>query len=76
MPYIFRLEAIQQNLIKVFYKGSIVEDYVTDMIVEDTIIIELKSLENLTRIHEVQLVNYLKAINKEVVILLNFGKEK
>ncbi|WKZ18279.1 MAG: GxxExxY protein [Candidatus Jettenia sp. CY-1] len=50
MLYIFRLEAIQQNPIKVFYKGSIVEDYVTDMIVEDTIIIELKSLENLTRI--------------------------
>ena len=70
------LEAIQQRPIKVFYKGKVVGEYIADMIVEDKIILELKSIENLEKIHEVQLVNYLKAVNKEVGILLNFGKEK
>lgn len=71
-----RLKAIQQHPIKVFYKGIIVGDYIADIIVEDKIILELKSIENINKIHEVQLVNYLKAINKDVGILLNFGKEK
>ena len=74
------LKAVQQHPIKVFYKGTIVGDYIADILVEDKIILELKSIENLNKIHEVQLVNYLKAINKainkEVGILLNFGKEK
>lgn len=70
------LKAIQQHAIKVFYKGKVVGDYIADIIVEDKIIIELKSIENLNKIHEVQLVNYLKAVNMEVGMLLNFGKEK
>ncbi len=70
------LKAVQQYPIEVYYRGQLVGDYIADIIVEDKIIIELKSIENLSRIHEVQLVNYLKAINKEVGILLNFGKEK
>lgn len=61
---------------KVFYKVKIVGDYIADIIVEDKIIIELKSVENLNKIHEVQLVNYLKAINMELSMLLNFGKER
>jgi GxxExxY protein len=42
----------------------------------EKIVLELKSIESLSKIHEVQLVNYLKAVNKEVGILLNFGKER
>ncbi len=72
---LLELKAIQQYPIKVFYKGKVVGDYIADIIVEDEITIELKSIENLNKIHEEQLVNYLKAINKEVGLLFNFGKE-
>ena len=72
----FRLRAIQQHPSKVFYKEKLVGDYVADIIVEDKVILERKSIENLDKIHEVQLVNYLKAVNIEVGMLLNFGKEK
>ncbi len=70
------LKAIQQHPIKIFYKGKIVGDYIADIVVEDKIILELKSIEKLDKIHEVQLVNYLKAVNMEVGLLLNFGKEE
>lgn len=70
------LQAIQQHPIKVFYKGSPVGDYIADIVVEDKVILELKSIEDFNKIHEVQLVNYLKATNIEVGVLLNFGKEK
>ena len=70
------LKAIQQQPMKGFYKEKLVGDYIADVIVEDKIIVELKSIENLNKIHEVQLVNYLKAVNMEVGLLLNFGKEK
>ena len=70
------LKAMQQQPMKVFYKEKLIGDYIADVIVEDKIIVELKSIENLNKIHEVQLVNYLKAVNMEVGLLLNFGKEK
>ena len=69
------LKVIQQHPVKVCYKERSVGDYIADIVVEDKIIIELKSIEQLNKVHEVQLVNYLKATNKEVGILLNFGKE-
>ncbi len=64
----------QQNNIKVHYGGEIVGDYFADIIVDDLIIIELKAAESLRKEHKVQLINYLKATNKEVGLLLNFGK--
>jgi len=70
------LQVTQQYPVKVFYKAKMVGDYIADILVEDKIILEIKSVENLNKIHEVQLVNYLKAVNMEVGILLNFGKEK
>ncbi len=70
------LKAIQQSPIEVFYKGNLVGDYIADIIVEDKVILELKSVENFNKVHEVQLVNYLKAVNMEIGMLLNFGKEK
>ena len=73
---LFGLKAIQQQPMKVYYKEKLVGDYIADVIVEDRIIVELKSIEYLNKIHEVQLVNYLKAVNMEVGLLLNFGKEK
>ena len=60
--------------IKVHYKGEIVGDYIADIIVDDKVIIEIKAVKDLSHIHEVQLVNYLKATGIEVGLLINFGK--
>jgi GxxExxY protein len=51
-----------------------VGDFVADIIVDDTIILELKSVRRVVRAHEVQLVNYLVATGKPVGLLLNFGE--
>lgn len=64
----------QQQPIKVFYKNKPVGDYFADIVVENLVIVELKSSECLIEQHETQLINYLKATNFEVGLLLNFGK--
>ncbi|HED37724.1 MAG TPA: GxxExxY protein [Ignavibacteria bacterium] len=69
------LKVDQQRNIKVVYEGFEVGDYYADLIVEDLVIIELKAAEAICEQHEAQLLNYLKATNKEVGLLLNFGKE-
>ena len=61
--------------ITVFYKGKTVGDYYADIIVEGKIILELKAAESLAEEHELQIINYLKATNIEIGLLLNFGKE-
>ncbi|WP_461630769.1 GxxExxY protein [Labilibaculum euxinus] len=67
------LEVGEQKRITVFYKDEKVGDYFADLIVNDQVIIELKAVERIAPEHEVQLVNYLKATNIEVGLLLNFG---
>jgi GxxExxY protein len=68
------LNTSQQHNIKVYYVMKMVGDYYTDIIVNDNIIIELKAAETLKNEHKTQLINYLKATDKEVGLLLNFGK--
>ena len=68
----FKVES--QKIIKVHFKDSIVGEYFADIIVEDKIILELKSCEALAPEHEVQLFNYLKATDIEVGLQFNFGK--
>ncbi len=58
---------------KVYYDNQVVGDFYIDLLVEDEIVIELKSVENLTKAHEVQLVNYLNGMRKEIGLLINFG---
>ncbi len=65
----------RQCPIKVFYNEIIVGEYFADIIVNDLLILELKAAESLTVEHEYQLINYLKATEIEVGLLLNFGKE-
>lgn len=65
----------QQKNIKVFYDGEQIGDYFADLMVNDVVIIELKAAEKLCEEHEAQLVNYLKATDIEVGLLLNFGKK-
>jgi len=64
----------KQQPIKVFYKDIEVGSYYADIIVEDKIILELKA-SALCEEHEYQLLNYLKATDIEVGLLLGFGKE-
>ena len=65
-----------QKPLKVFYEGRIVGDFVADIIVNDTVIVELKSVSKIVKAHEIQLVNYLVTTNKPVGLILNFAKDK
>jgi len=65
----------QQKKIKVYYEGQEVGDYESDLIVNDLVIVETKAKESLREEHEAQLINYLKATNLEVGLLMNFGKK-
>lgn len=64
----------KQRPIDVFYKGIKVGNYFADIIVEGKVILELKATVGIVEEHEFQLVNYLKATEIEVGLLLNFGK--
>ncbi|MEY4538833.1 MAG: hypothetical protein RLZZ306_590 [Bacteroidota bacterium] len=66
-------EVEPQKQIKVYYKGRQVGDYYADIIVNNLVILELKATERLLQENEFQLINYLKATNIEVGLLLNFG---
>ncbi len=68
------IKAEVQQPITVFYKGNQVGDFAADIIVEDRVIIELKSVLRLLEAHEVQLVNYLVATGISTGLLINFGK--
>jgi GxxExxY protein len=68
--------AESQKPITVYYEDEIVGEFVADIIVNDTIILELKSLRRIIKAHEVQLVNYLVATGKPVGLILNFGESK
>jgi GxxExxY protein len=63
----------KQKAIDVFYKNNIVGAFRADLIVNDIIILELKSVQNLIKEFEVQLVNYLTATDKPIGLLINFG---
>ena len=67
------LNVAAQMPIKVFYKGQMVGEYFADLCVDEKVIVELKASEKLTDAHEAQLVNYLRATEMEVGLLLNFG---
>lgn len=69
------LSVMKQEKITVYYEDEAVGEYYSDLMVEDTVILEIKAAENLSAEHENQLVNYLKATDKEVGLLLNFGKK-
>lgn len=59
--------------VRVHYDGQIVGEFRADLIVQDRVIVELKAIETLSKAHEVQVVNYLRATGIEVGLLINFG---
>ena len=69
----FKVEC--QKPINVYYENELVGEYYADMLIEDNVILELKAVETLCVDHENQLINYLKATDIEVGLLLNFGKK-
>lgn len=68
------INCIAQKHVKVFYTEKQVGFYIADIIAEERIIIEIKAAENICEQHEYQLINYLRATEIEVGLLLNFGK--
>ena len=68
------LQAEKEKKIQVYYDTQLVGDYMADIIVEDKVILELKSVKELHPAHEAQLTNYLKATGIEVGLLINFGE--
>jgi GxxExxY protein len=69
----YKVEA--QKQIKVYFKNQLVGEYYADLLVEDKVIVELKACELLMNVHVAQLMNYLKATEIEVGLVLNFGEE-
>ncbi|MGV9014018.1 MAG: GxxExxY protein [Flavobacteriales bacterium] len=69
------LQVKRQCPITVFYDGVEVGSYYADLIVQGLVIVELKAAESICEEHECQLINYLKATDVEVGLLLNFGKK-
>ena len=65
--------AVNQSPIKVSYDGEIIGEYYADILVEGKVLLEIKAARNLAEEHEAQLLNYLKATDSEVGLLLNFG---
>jgi len=69
-------KAESQVPIRVSYKGEEVGEYFADIIVENELILELKAVQSLEKIHEAQLLNYLKATGKKLGLLINFTHPK
>jgi GxxExxY protein len=70
------LHVVNQHPIKVYYDGQVVGDFDADLFVGNCVIVELKAVSVLLRIHEAQLVNYLKATGIDIGLLLNFGEQR
>ena len=70
------IKAESQVPIKVLYKEKVVGEYIADLLVEDKVIVELKTVENIDKVHEAQLLNYLKATGIRIGILVNFKHPK
>ena len=67
------LECVKQAPIEVHFEGQIVGDFRADILVEDKVIVELKAVNAISDVHIAQTLNYLKATEIEVALILNFG---
>lgn len=68
----YKVEA--QKQIKVYFRNQLVGEFYADLLIEDAIIVELKACEHLVNSHVAQLLNYLKATQIEIGLVLNFGE--
>ena len=70
------IHAQQQVPVQVSFHGRLVGEYIADVVVENSIILELKAQDRIAEIHKAQTLNYLKATSFRLAILLNFGKSR
>ena len=63
----------QQKQIQVQYEGVVVGHYVPDLLVDSSVVIEIKAVDNIDPVFEAQLLNYLKATGLRIGLLINFG---
>jgi len=70
------LQAESQKPVTVYYDDQSVGTFIADVVVNDTVILELKSVRCIAKAHEVQLVNYLVATVKPLVLILNFSEKQ
>jgi GxxExxY protein len=71
-----KVKVNQQEAIKVYYKEVLVGEYIADLFVDNKVIVELKAEKEFNAGHEAQLLNYLKATDIKVGLLINFGRKK
>jgi len=79
MMVVFEREGIrarQQAGTPVYFGGKVVGEYVADIIVEDKIIVEVKTASDISNAHRAQVINYLKATNLRLGLIVNFGKKQ
>jgi GxxExxY protein len=70
------LHAQQQQPIKVLYDGVVVGDYLADIVVDNSVLVELKAIKAFDDVHFAQCINYLKATGMKIGLLINFGQPK
>lgn len=70
------LEAKRQVPLEVRFRGVPVGNFHADLLVEDSVIVELKAVTTLTQDHKAQLINYLKVTGIDVGLLVNFGSQR
>lgn len=70
------LRVLQQHPVSVFYDGVVVGDYVADLLVEGSVILELKAVRALDEVHRAQGLNYLNATRLGLCLLINFGNPR
>ena len=67
---------LQQANVDVLYRDRVVGQYVSDLIVDESVVVEVKAISSLQSSHEAQCMNYLRATRLKVCLLLNFGRPK
>ena len=70
------MKTLQQAPLKVLYKEELVGNYIADILVENELIIEVKAVKELDKVHIAQCLNYLKITGLKLCLLLNFGKPR
>ncbi len=67
------LDIEAEKPLKVYYGDQLVGDFYVDLYINEAVVVELKSVQSLNKEHEVQLVNYLNGLKKEIGLLINFS---
>ena len=70
------IKAVQQYAIPVRFHGRVVGDYFADIVVDDSVILELKAQDRIVEIHKAQALHYLRATSYRLALLINFGKHR